>query len=502
MTKFDVSNNPFLNDDQSHAGAAAAIFGHAKDRSTKPAVPRAKVAPVDPKLVEDAAKSAVEVRVLWGDEVLYVDHRNDARPFTVGEAAGSDFVVPGSDALRVIDTDGKRSVVVAPANGKTTVTDSAGSRELMPGERCELTSGTSVRVERGEIAIVASGVVAGKRTGRGLFRGDNRALGFFAGTFAAAALVMGSLAAVTPPLGLQGEEGISHERIVMLQAYLESAAEREEERVKTEQPSGDDGSTDSAPSEGAPGEAGAAGKPDAVASKGAMRVKGPAGDRSLSRAEAVRDAQTFGMIDLLGSLSSPDGSAMANPWGSVATGGDDRDVYGNMYAGDLNDVAGVGGLTLSGPGNGGGNPFGEEAKLTGIRTCGLAGECGAFDGYRGPKLRDHITRVEEPRIGDTEASARLPATVIQRIVRQNHGRFRLCYENGLRANPNLAGRVAVSFTIGRDGSVMMARNAGSDLPDSAVVSCVVRAYYGLSFPAPEVGTVNVTYPIAFSPTGA
>jgi hypothetical protein len=36
------------------------------------------------------------------------------------------------------------------------------------------------------------------------------------------------------------------------------------------------------------------------------------------------------------------------------------------------------------------------------------------------------------------------------------------------------------------------------LPDSEVVSCVVGAFYGLSFPSPEGGVVRVSYPIVFS----
>ena len=101
----------------------------------------------------------------------------------------------------------------------------------------------------------------------------------------------------------------------------------------------------------------------------------------------------------------------------------------------------------------------------------------------------------------TSVVGRLPPEVIQRIIRQNFGRFRLCYENGLRDNPTLQGRVTVRFVIGRDGSVAGAQNGGSDLSDPAVVSCVVRAFYGLSFPQPEGGIVTVTYPIAFSPAG-
>ncbi len=101
--------------------------------------------------------------------------------------------------------------------------------------------------------------------------------------------------------------------------------------------------------------------------------------------------------------------------------------------------------------------------------------------------------------GGTTVSGHLPAEVVQRIVRQNFGRFRMCYEQGLTRNPNLQGRVGVRFVIGRDGAVSNVSNAGSDMPDSGVVSCVVGAYYGLSFPAPENGIVTVSYPIMFTP---
>jgi hypothetical protein len=57
----------------------------------------------------------------------------------------------------------------------------------------------------------------------------------------------------------------------------------------------------------------------------------------------------------------------------------------------------------------------------------------------------------------------------------------------------------VRFVIGRDGAVSQVGNGGSDLGDPAVVSCVVRAFYGLSFPQPENGIVTVTYPIVFTP---
>jgi len=96
---------------------------------------------------------------------------------------------------------------------------------------------------------------------------------------------------------------------------------------------------------------------------------------------------------------------------------------------------------------------------------------------------------------------RLPPEVIQRVMRDNFGQFRVCYENGLRNCPNLQGRVSVRFTIARDGSVKNARAVGSDLPDRAVSACVVRKVGGLRFPMPEGGPVTVVYPIMFSPGG-
>jgi hypothetical protein len=109
----------------------------------------------------------------------------------------------------------------------------------------------------------------------------------------------------------------------------------------------------------------------------------------------------------------------------------------------------------------------------------------------GPSVHDGAVRV---------SSGNVPVEVIQRIVRQNHGRFRLCYESGLRTNPKLAGRVTVKFTIGPSGAVNTVSDGGSDLPDQAVISCVIRNFGVLEFPRSEGPTVSVIYPLVFSPS--
>jgi hypothetical protein len=102
--------------------------------------------------------------------------------------------------------------------------------------------------------------------------------------------------------------------------------------------------------------------------------------------------------------------------------------------------------------------------------------------------------------GTTTVNGRLPPEVIQRIVRQNFGRFKLCYENGLRTTPGLTGLISVRFVIDTQGSVSSAsREASTTMPDTSVVECVVRGFGNLTFPQPEGGEVTVVYPIRFAP---
>ncbi len=103
------------------------------------------------------------------------------------------------------------------------------------------------------------------------------------------------------------------------------------------------------------------------------------------------------------------------------------------------------------------------------------------------------------RQGATHVVGSLPTEVIQRIVRQNFGRFRLCYEASLRDKPQLAGRVTVKFVIDRSGAVSSTADGGSDIGDAKMVDCVVKGFANLAFPQPEGSVVTVTYPIIFNP---
>jgi hypothetical protein len=151
------------------------------------------------------------------------------------------------------------------------------------------------------------------------------------------------------------------------------------------------------------------------------------------------------------------------------------------------------GLGLTGVGEGGGGR-GEGIGLGGV------GSGQGFGTGHGRIGGSHSGSAPTLRQGVLNVSGGLPQEVVSRIVRQNFGRFRLCYENGLRSNPSLEGRVTVRFQIGKDGAVSTTSDGGSDMPDANVIGCVQRAFGSMSFPAPEGGSaVMVTFPINFSP---
>ncbi len=220
----------------------------------------------------------------------------------------------------------------------------------------------------------------------------------------------------------------------------------------------------------------------------------------IERAAKTRSPEP-GLADLLKKLESESGGMVGlldgHPGGtrSIVSSADSA-----PDAPSLDAVGGVG-LGLSGVGEGG-SGRGDDTGLGSIGTIGHGADPGSGQGFGSGHGRlggEHRAKPPSVRMGVVSVSGRLPPEVIQRIVRQSFGRFRLCYENGLRSNPDLQGRVGVRFTIGLDGNVGSVANGGSDLPDSNVVACVLRSFGGLMFPAPDGGTVLVTYPINFAP---
>ena len=136
--------------------------------------------------------------------------------------------------------------------------------------------------------------------------------------------------------------------------------------------------------------------------------------------------------------------------------------------------------------------------LGSIGTLGHGSGSGqGFGSGHGRLSGSHRSKPPQIRMGATSVSGRLPPEVIQRIVRQNFGRFRACYETELRSHPAFEGRVSIRFSISSTGEVRNADIASSDSQSVAFQACLLRGFGDLSFPVPEGGTVTVVYPIQF-----
>jgi len=478
--------------------------------------------------VEVPHLQSVEVMVMWGTNVLHVSHLTPPRTFYVGEEQsknfGCDFFIPaeklGTTRLPVVVGDRASLAVVIPPGAKGHIeipgqprmtldearAKAQPSAEVSGGHQFPLPGGARARVELDQFVFQVAAVNAGKPIKHGVGAGvDWTVAVYFALSFLAHAGLIAAMAFFVPPLGLTDDEGIDKDQLYLIQQYLKSAAEREMEEKETEQVTEDkadnkEGGTGTR----AKGEEGSMGNPTSKATNKRYAVQGPKDnpDPHIARQAALREAQEFGMIGLLNTGAAGDPNAPTAPWGrDTSLGQDDMSARGNMWGDEIGDAFGAGGLGLSGIGEGGGGR-GEGIGLGSIGTLGHGAGTGTGQGFGSGHGRlggSHATRAPKVRMGATTVSGRLPPEVIQRIVRQNYGRFRMCYEQGLSRNPNLEGRVQVRFVIGRDGSVSNVSNGGSDIPDSGVVGCVISAYYGLSFPQPEGGIVTVVYPIMFSP---
>lgn len=130
--------------------------------------------------------------------------------------------------------------------------------------------------------------------------------------------------------------------------------------------------------------------------------------------------------------------------------------------------------------------IGDEIRKTGVRR-------------RTPELlEERKTKVPAKVVaGDPRVTGGPGKAAIRRTIKNNRARFRYCYEQGLKRNPSLAGRVVLSFTINNDGRVIASRKVGSTLGDAKVETCVARKMSGVRFPSFPAGIARVTYPFQF-----
>ncbi len=447
----------------------------------------------------NAEELEVQVTQLWGGNAIAQKAASEGPlSFMVGE-----------DDLEIARWQGGELVVTPPANATVFV-----DRLMHTAEAFTLRAGHSADVMVGDFTFKLSVAERESRPTHNLAAGllEDTGVRTFAGSGIAHAALLAAVAFFMPSLSAADDDTTDRERMLLLKSYITSSAEREQDQKPAEETQGNSSAkSDASGGKRAEHEEGKMGGSTPVQTPGRWSAKGDEKPENaqLAREHALKEAAEFGMIGIIAAQSSSDPNAPVVPWGNVLAGSDSSSHMGNLWSNDIGDAFGTG-LGLSGVGEGGGgkgegvgvNDIGNLGRTLDQRMgdCGNGANCGhgIGSGRLPPTHEVHGPRLEfSPTI---TVNGRLDPAIIQRIVRLNSGRFVGCYKDGLRTNPNLEGRVAVSFMIGRDGSVTMAQDtAGSDLADSNVRACVVKSFYGLSFPEPGGGSVRVAYPFTFSP---
>ena len=154
------------------------------------------------------------------------------------------------------------------------------------------------------------------------------------------------------------------------------------------------------------------------------------------------------------------------------------------------DSFGEGGLGMSGTGAGGGGR-GDGIGLGGIGTIGHGSGTGSGQGFGSGNGRlggSSAAPAAKVEVRKPTVKGGLPAEVVQRILRRNLGRWRLCYENALKtiSTPKPA-RVELQFVIDTKGAVVGPVVGAGALPE--VASCIRGSLTGLQFPPPSGGRV-------------
>jgi TonB family protein len=169
---------------------------------------------------------------------------------------------------------------------------------------------------------------------------------------------------------------------------------------------------------------------------------------------------------------------------SGGLGGNLKGSIGNLMGSQVGDAQGFGGLGLRGTGAGGGG----VGYGLGAATKGAEGKMGRLSATPSSAIMSSEAVVEGSLDGE----------LIRKVIQRNLAQVKYCYQLALQANPKLAGRIVVRFTIGANGSVRKAEIVGGTLREAVFEQCLLTRVRSWLFPSPKGGAeVVVTYPFVF-----
>jgi hypothetical protein len=209
--------------------------------------------------------------------------------------------------------------------------------------------------------------------------------------------------------------------------------------------------------------------------------------KKAARAAAVAKAvQSKGILKVLGALGPGGGG------GAVA------DVFGT--GGGMGDVAsalsGAGGVAVANdPGAGGGRKGGGEGGTASIGSLATSGGGKVGLGAKTEVKVSGSVAAEEAEID----SADVDQGKLGAFVRARMGLVKACYENALKRNPSLKGKISFRFTILETGALADIATAQNSLGSAEVAACIMNTMRSWRMPFKPSGPVTVEYPFVFQP---
>lgn len=218
--------------------------------------------------------------------------------------------------------------------------------------------------------------------------------------------------------------------------------------------------------------------------------------------------------------ANKEGSQMKSPQKDVSksgvfsvfgSGGAQNELAQNTNgAGELAGLANAATGTAGSAENRAGNGLGSKLKDTGVGGTGnaLEGIAGGIStAGRGSGNSGYGTGGLGNRAGvkivtggaEESFSGTIDREAIRRVIQANLRVIRTCYERQLNRNPDLFGKIVITWEIGEQGRVVTAHASKNELGNKAVADCVVDRLKTWRFPEPPGGQqVEVSYPFFFS----
>lgn len=211
-----------------------------------------------------------------------------------------------------------------------------------------------------------------------------------------------------------------------------------------------------------------------------------------ARARIAEEAASQVETALIGALG--EGGALAD----VLAGGMDTSGAADVLAtaSGVGVATGKSGSLRSRTGGGG---SGQGGGLGGLKA---AGGSGATTARGTGEVKERVIRGNVSFSGgaDVGGSGDFDQNQVTRKIKGAKSALKRCYENSLKSNPSLAGKVVVEFTIEPRGNVSKASPVENSTGDGAFASCISSVVKRLRWsPGPEGGAVTYEYPFVFQP---